>query len=377
MPAVNNVLVVGGGLAGAATAILLADAGISVELAEIKTDVTALGSGITLQGNAIRVLRDLGVLEECVAQGWTSEGLVLRAPFALDATVVARMPNHRSGGPDLPASMGMYRPDLARILMARAERAGVTSRFSTTIQELTQDGTGVDVRFTDGSTGRYDLVVGADGVRSWTRRMLSVPLETRSVGMGIWRVFASRPAEVENSEFYYGGPCYIAGYTPTGQDSLYAVLVEDAQDRTTLTPDEKVAVVRGLSESYHGPWDEIRESITDPEKIHYTWFEEHLLDAPWHRGRVVLVGDAVHTCPPTIAQGGALGLEDALVLADVLTSAETLDDDLLASFAARRYDRVKAVVDASMQIARWQLAHEQGDVPALMGRIAALTSQPA
>ena len=377
MPAVNNVLVVGGGLSGAATAILLAGSGVSVELAEIKSDVTALGSGITLQGNAIRILRELGVLDECVARGWTSEGLVLRAPFAPDATVIARLPNHRSGGPDLPASMGMYRPDLARILMARAERAGVKTRFSQTIQELAQDGTGVDVRFTDGSTGRYDLVVGADGVRSWTRRMLQVPLETRSVGMGIWRVFAPRPAEVENSEFYYGGPCYIAGYTPTGHDSLYAVLVEDAQDRTTLTPEEKVAIVRGLSESYHGPWDEIRESITDPEKIHYTWFEEHLLDSPWHRGRVVLIGDAVHTCPPTLAQGGAQALEDASVLAEMLTAAETLDDDLLTAFAARRHDRVQAVVDASMQLARWQLAHEQGDVPALMGRIAALTSQPA
>ena len=377
MPAVQTVLVVGGGTAGAAAAILLADAGVSVELAEIKPDVTALGSGITLQGNAMRVLRELGVLDECLAEGWTSEGLVLRAPFDPGAKVVASMPNHRSGGPDLPASMGMYRPTLARVLMGRAQRAGVKLRFSTTIQALEQDDHGVDVRFTDGSTGRYDLVIGADGVRSWTRRMLQIPLETRSVGMGIWRVFAPRPAEVENSEFYYGGPCYIAGYTPTGEDSLYAVLVEDAQDRTTLDPDEKVALVRQLSEAYHGPWDEIRESITDPETIHYTWFEEHLLDQPWHRGRVVLIGDAVHTCPPTLAQGGAQALEDASVLAEVLTSSDTLDDELLTGFAARRHDRVKAVVDASMQLARWQLAHEQGDVPALMGRIAALTSQPA
>jgi 2-polyprenyl-6-methoxyphenol hydroxylase-like FAD-dependent oxidoreductase len=377
MSAVNNVLVVGGGLAGAATAILLADAGVAVDLVEIKPDVTALGSGITLQGNALRVLREVGVLDECLQEGWPSEGLVIRAPFDPQAGVVASMPNHRSGGPDLPASMGMYRPTLARILMARAERAGVKTRFSTTLQSLDQDGDGVDVRFTDGSAGRYDLVVAADGVRSWTRRMLQVPLETRSVGMGIWRVFASRPAEVENSEFYYGGPCYIAGYTPTSQDSLYAVLVEDAQDRTTLSGDEKVELVRSLSEAYHGPWDEIRKSITDPETIHYTWFEEHLLDQPWHRGRVVLVGDAVHTCPPTIAQGGALGLEDASVLADVLTAADTFDDDLLTRFAARRYDRVQEVVEASLQIARWQLAHEQGDVPALMGRIAALTSQPA
>ena len=196
MAAVEHVLVVGGGVAGAATAILLADAGVRVDLVEIKDDVTALGSGITLQGNAMRVLRELGVLDECLAQGWASEGLVLRAPFDPEATVVARMPNHRSGGPDLPASMGMYRPALARVLMGRAQRAGVVTRFSTTVQSLDQDAGGVDVRFTDGSAGRYDLVVAADGVRSWTRRMLQIPLETRSVGMCIWRVFAPSSSAV-------------------------------------------------------------------------------------------------------------------------------------------------------------------------------------
>ena len=261
--------------------------------------------------------------------------------------------------------------------MARAERAGVKLRFSLTVDAFDQDGDGVDVRFTDGSTSRYDLVVGADGLRSWTRRLLDVPLETRSVGMGIWRVFAPRPAEVVSSEATYGGPLYIAGVTPTSDSSLYAFLVEDAQDRTTVTPEEQVAIVRGLLESYHGPWDEIRESITDPGTINYTWFEEHLLDPPWHRGRVVLVGDAVHTCPPTLAQGGAQGFEDAAVPAELLIGGDTLDDALLTRFAERRYPRVKEVVEASLQLARWQLAHEQGDVPALMGRIAALTSSPA
>jgi 2-polyprenyl-6-methoxyphenol hydroxylase-like FAD-dependent oxidoreductase len=144
-----------------------------------------------------------------------------------------------------------------------------------------------------------------------------------------------------------------------------------------VTPAEKVDIVRGLSEAYHGPWDEIRESISDPEKINYTWFEEHLLDSPWHRGRVVLIGDAVHTCPPTIAQGGALALEDAAVLAEMLTTSDTVDDDLLTRFAERRYGRVKTVVDASVQIAQWQLDRVQGDVPSLMGSVYAITSQPA
>jgi 2-polyprenyl-6-methoxyphenol hydroxylase-like FAD-dependent oxidoreductase len=376
MAAVQNVLVVGGGVTGAATAAFLADAGMTVDLVEISPDVTALGSGITLQGNALRVLRQLGVLDECLARGYAADQLVIRAPDPA-ATVVARVAEHRSGGPDLPASMGMYRPDLARVLVGRAERAGAEVRFSTTLQELAQDASGVDVRFTDGSTGRYDLVVGADGLRSWTRRLLDVPLETRSVGMGIWRVFAPRPADVVSSEAVYGGPCYIAGYTPTSESSLYAFLVEDAQDRTTVTDEEKLAVVRGLAGAYGGPWQQILASISDPSAIHYTWFEEHLLEAPWHRGRVVLVGDAVHTCPPTLAQGAALGLEDASVLAELLAGAEVLDDALLRSFADRRLPRVREVVEASLQLARWQLAHEQGDVPALMGRIAQLTSVPA
>jgi 2-polyprenyl-6-methoxyphenol hydroxylase-like FAD-dependent oxidoreductase len=376
MSAVSNVLVVGGGTAGAAVATLLAEAGVSVDLVEIKPDGTALGSGITLQGNALRVLHRLGVLEQCTAEGFPSETLRLRAPGP-GATVLADMPNVRSGGPDLPSSLGMYRPTLARILVDRATAAGVKARFSTTVNALEQDESGADVSFSDGSTGRYDLVIAADGVRSWTRRLLEIPLETRSVGMGIWRVFAPRPAEVTSSELYYGGPCYIAGYTPTSESSLYAILVEDAQDRTTLSPAEKVELVRGLSTAYSGPWDEIRESITDPEKIHYTWFEEHLLDAPWHRGRVVLIGDAVHTCPPTIAQGGAMALEDAAVLAELLTGTDTFDDGLLTRFAARRHDRVKTVVEASLQLAQWQLDRVQGDVPALMGRVYALTSQPA
>ena len=376
MPAVNNVLVIGGGSAGAAAGILLAEAGVSVDLVEIKPDVTALGSGITLQGNALRVLRQLGVLDECTAEGYAAEKVVLRAPDPA-ATVIAELRNVRTGGPDLPSTMGMYRPTLARILMGRAASAGVKTRFNTTVNQVHQDGSGVDVHFSDGSTGRYDVLIAADGLRSWTRRLLEIPLETKAVGMGIWRVFAPRPAEVVSSELFYGGPCYTAGYTPTSESSLYAFLVEDAQDRTTLTPDEKIDVMRGLAEAYHGPWDEIRASIDDADKINYTWYETHLLDAPWARGRVVFIGEAVHTCPPTIAQGAAMALEDASVLAEMLTAADVVDDELWERFTARRYDRVKAVVDASMQIAQWQLDHVQGDVPGVMGSIAALTSQPA
>lgn len=376
MSAVDSVLVVGGGLAGAATAISLAARGVAVDLIEIKPDAAALGSGITLQGNALRELRSLGVWDQVRAAGYPFDVTGIRAPDPF-GTVVAEVPDARTGGPDLPAAMGMPRAELARILLDRATEVGVEVRFGTTFTDLTQDDAAVDVTLSDGSTGRYDVVVGADGVRSWTRRALGVHLETRSIGMGIWRAFGPRPASVTRTDLYYGGPSFIAGYCPTSEDSLYAYIVEPAQDRSGLTPEEQLATMRQLSEAYHGPWDEIRETLTDPARVNYTWFETHVLDQPWNRGRVVLIGDAAHTCPPTIAQGGAMALEDAVVLAELLTDRSALDQDLWDAFTARRYDRAKTVVEASNTLAQWQIDHVRGDIPALMRSVAVLTSQPA
>jgi 2-polyprenyl-6-methoxyphenol hydroxylase-like FAD-dependent oxidoreductase len=376
MPAVRSVLIVGAGAAGTATAILLAERGISVDLVEVKPDVSALGSGITLQGNALRVFRELGVWPQVEAGGYAFDSLGIRAPDPA-GTLVAEIPDARTGGPDLPATVGMYRPDLAQILVDRAVDAGAKIRFGTTVSEFTQDDTGVDVTFSDGSSSRYDLVVGADGVRSQTRRQLGIELETKSTGMGIWRVFAPRPESVTRTDLVYGGPCYIAGYCPTGPDTLYAYLVEDAQDRSALTPGEALAVMRDLAEGYHGPWDDIRESLVDPERVNYTWFEAHVLEAPWHRGRVVLIGDAAHTCPPTLAQGAAQALEDASVLSELLLAHDTIDEGLWAEFMERRLERARTVVEASVQLGQWLLDGVQGDVPGLMGRVAQLLSKPA
>jgi 2-polyprenyl-6-methoxyphenol hydroxylase-like FAD-dependent oxidoreductase len=376
MPAVNNVLVVGAGLAGAGVAIHLATQGVAVDLLDIKPEVAALGSGITLQGNALRELRSLGVWDQVQEAGYVFDVTGIRAPDPF-GSVVAEIPDAKTGGPDLPAAMGMPRPELAHILIDRATEVGVKVRLGTTFTELSQDADGVDVTFADGSTGRYDLVIGADGLRSWTRRSLGINLETRSVGMGIWRAFGPRPASVTRTDLYYGGPSYIAGYCPTGEDSLYAYIVEDAQDRSAMSPEEQLATMKQLSQAYHGPWDEIRETLTDPSRVNYTWFETHVLDVPWNRGRVVLIGDAAHTCPPTIAQGGAMALEDAVVLAELLTGRDALDEDLWDAFHARRFERAKTVVDASNQLAQWQLDHVQGDIPSMMRSIAMLTSQPA
>src|SRR3954447_13840349 len=123
MSAVNNVLVVGSGLAGTATAVRLAERGVAVDLLEIKPDVAATGSGITLQGNALRELRTLGVWDRVQQHGYAFDVTGIRAPDP-DGTLLFEVPDARTGGPDLPAVMGMPRPELAPGVAAHAGGGG-------------------------------------------------------------------------------------------------------------------------------------------------------------------------------------------------------------------------------------------------------------
>ncbi|MEU0425220.1 FAD-dependent oxidoreductase [Streptomyces canus] len=360
----RTVLVVGGGTAGNAMTVLLRRAGIEVDLVEVKPDWNVRGSGITLQGNALRVLRELGVWDEVREHGFGFDSLGLTAP---DGTVLHVHEDIRTGGDDLPATLGMQRPVLQRILTDAVQASGARVRLGTTAETLTQDETGVSVRFSDGTEGRYDLVVAADGLSSATRAAIGIDVKPEPTGMAIWRVPAPRPAGVERSDLAHGGPCYIAGYTPTSKDTIYAYLVEPGRDRATIPPESYAQEMRRLAEGYGGAWDEIRESITDPAQVNYTWFDRLLVEGSWNRGRVVLVGDAAHCCPPTMAQGAAMSLEDVWVLSELLTSGREWDEELLRSYYERRIDRVRMVVDASVQIGQWQLDGVRGDVPGLMG----------
>ncbi|WP_192583109.1 FAD-dependent oxidoreductase [Streptomyces albicerus] len=370
----RTVLVVGGGTAGNAMTVLLRQAGITVDLVEIKPDWNVRGSGITLQGNALRVLREIGVWDEIREHSFCFESLGLTAP---DGTVLHVTEDIRTGGDDLPATLGMQRPVLQRILTDAVQASGARIRLGTTAEILTQDDSGVVVRFSDGTEGRYDLVVAADGLHSTTRAAIGIDDRPEPTGMAIWRVAAPRPAAVQRSDLAHGGPCYIAGYTPTGKDTLYAYLVEANRDRAAVPPESYAKEMRRLAEGYGGAWDEIRESITDPAKVNYTWFDRLLVEGSWHRGRVVLVGDAAHCCPPTMAQGAAMSLEDAWVLTRLLTSGAAWDETLLSGYYERRIARVWMVVDASVQIGQWQLDGVRGDVPGLIGAtMAALKELP-
>ena len=136
--------------------------------------------------------------------------------------------------------------------------------------------------------------------------------------------------------------------------------------------------MRELAEPYHGPWDAIRDDITDADRINYALFESLLIEGPWNRGRAIVIGDAAHACPPTLALGAAMALEDSAVLAEVLLAHDELTQDVFDEFVQRRMPRATAVVEGSVQLATWLLEGKRdADVPGLMGRVMGLISQPA
>ncbi|WP_243794586.1 FAD-dependent monooxygenase [Saccharopolyspora gloriosae] len=372
----RRVLVLGGGTAGNALTVLLRGSGIDVDLVESTSDWNAdAGSGITLQGNALRVLREVGVLPAVLAQGFAFDSLGITAA---DGTVLHVATDLRTGGADLPATVGMRRPQLQRLLSEAVRASGARVRLGTRAVEVRQDADTVEVGFSDGSSGEYDLVVIAEGVRSATRALIGIGDRPVPTGMAIWRAPVPRPRGVARTDVAYGGPCFIAGYCPTGPDTMYAYLVERNRDRAKPDPDSYADEMRGLAAGYGGAWPEISAAITDPRRINYTWFERYLVEGPWHRGRSVLAGDAAHCCPPTIAQGAAMSLEDVHVLAELLTGAEDWDDELLNGYRERRMPRVRMVVDASVRIGEWLLrSAPDADIPGLMGRtMTALAVRP-
>jgi 2-polyprenyl-6-methoxyphenol hydroxylase-like FAD-dependent oxidoreductase len=367
MSEARKVLVIGGGAAGNAVTILLRRAGLTVDLVEARDDWNATaGSGITLQGNALRVLRELGVWEHVAASGFGFGSVGITAP---DGTVLHAQDDLRTGGDDLPATVGMQRPRLQQILIDAVRASGATVRLGTTAEILGQDADGVSVRLSDGTEHHYDLVVAADGLGSSTRAAIGITDKPEPTGMAIWRVAAPRPAGVTRTDLAYGGPAYIAGYCPTSEATLYAYVVEANRDRASIPPESYADEMRRLASSYGGFWPEITEHITDPAKVNYTWFDQMLVEGSWHHGRVVLVGDAAHCCPPTLAQGAALSLEDAWVLSQMLTGSDEWNDVLFQAYHERRIARVRPVVEASVQIGQWQLdGVRDADVPGLMGR---------
>ncbi|HXW46872.1 MAG TPA: FAD-dependent monooxygenase [Streptosporangiaceae bacterium] len=362
---VSSALVVGGGITGSVLSVALAQRGVNVDLVEISPVWHGVGHGITVQGNALAALAKVGVLEEVLRRGVPFNQMRMRQA---DGSLIAEVPTPRTGGERLPATLGALRSDIQAVLCERVYAAGVSVRLGLSVRAISQDAQRAHAEFTDGSTGSYDLIVGADGIRSAVRALLGITTTPQPTGMSIWRVVADRPAEMECAEVYYGGPRYKAGYSPISAAKCYAYLLDVDGRLPDFGAEPPWQLMYDRSDGYGGTWGKIRQTIGPDSDVSHTRIEWLLVDDPWHRGRAIVIGDAAHACPPLIAQGAAMCAEDAVVLAGLVTGDLPLEQALPA-FMARRLPRVELVVRNSLQLVRWEMGlepHTEADVARTM-----------
>lgn len=369
----EKILVVGGGVAGLAAAIGLHNKGVAVEIVERNADWSVYHVGIIVQANFVRALAQLGLAEAAVKAGFAYNGVRF---CSLDGKVMAELPGE-SVADGFPSDLGLTRPALHAVLTDKVKSLRIPIRLGVTFTSLTDQGTHVDVKFTDGTAGRYDLVIGADGNFSAVRKTVFPEAPApRFTGQGVWRYNVPRPRDLRWSDLYIGKAGGKAGYCPLTETEMYIFAVFAEPGNPKFAPDTLVAEMRKRLEGFGGQLAESARHITDNRLVVYRPLEACIMPDPWFRGRVVLIGDAAHSATPHLGQGAAMAIEDAVVLADELAKGGELTSALRA-FMGRRFERAKLVGLSSIQLGEWEMHPEKaGDPVALTERIRQTLAQP-
>jgi 2-polyprenyl-6-methoxyphenol hydroxylase-like FAD-dependent oxidoreductase len=374
MAHVERILIVGGGIAGLSLAIALHRQGFAAEIVERSPAWPAIGAGIALHANGVRVLRALG-LAEAITQAsaafphWRfcdqhGEGLC--------ETNLADLWG------DVGPCMGITRVRLQEILVAAT---ATPHRLGVSVTALAQDADRVSALFSDGSSGDYDLVVGADGISSTVRSLAVSAASPTYDGIMAWRsVIPARPHGLTDLTILLGEGCFF-GLVPVGDGQTYGFggfVSEQLHD----DPAGRLERFRRRFADFGGPVPAYLAALEHDEQLHFgpiEWVEPE----PWHRGRVVLIGDAAHAASPAMGEGGSMAMEDAVVLTKELHAAESVAS-ALDRYVARRRPRTDWVQEQSRIAARaWVLPpavrdaalRERGDAM-LRDRYRALIPEP-
>jgi 2-polyprenyl-6-methoxyphenol hydroxylase-like FAD-dependent oxidoreductase len=344
-----SVLIIGAGIGGLTAAIALRQRAFAVQLIEKDPAWSVYGVGIIQQGNVLRAVHALGVLDRYIDAGVGFDAVEVYGP---DGTRLARVPSHRLL-PDRPANLGVSRRAMQKVLGDAAREAGATLRLGLTATVIEQQDSGVIVQFSDQTSGTYDIVIGADGAYSATRSMVmpEAPAPTFT-GQAVWRYNLPRPTGLD-ALHVYNGPVGV-GLVPISGELMYMYLTTPEPDNPRYPRAGLAAAMRGKTTRCAPSIRQLAEQITDDEGVVYRPLEWLLVEGPWHRGRVVLLGDAVHATTPHLGQGAGMAIEDSLVLAEELANHADVEG-AFSAYRARRFERCAYIVRASLAICLGQL----------------------
>ena len=312
------VLIAGGGIAGLAAALAFAKHGLASEVLEREPAFSESGAGIQLGPNAVRVLEKLGAAKHLKPYIVAPENLIVRdgrsgktlTKMPLGQTMAAR-----HGAPYWTAHRGDV---LNALLSAARAQPGITLSTGFEVASLSQDDRRVHAISNDGRTRQGELLVGADGRWSAVRRLalgdVRLPFSDYVAYRAVVPVDAiPAPLQGANVHVWLAPNCHVVHYpVRAGREHALVVVLEEPGTFEGWSTDADVAHVQratknlaaNLSELIHAAASWRKWALSDPAPF-----------AAWSKGRVALIGDAAHPVLPFLAQGGALALEDAVVLA--------------------------------------------------------------
>jgi 2-polyprenyl-6-methoxyphenol hydroxylase-like FAD-dependent oxidoreductase len=340
--ATDRVLIVGGGIGGLTLARAMHQLGVEVEVVERNPTWEVVGAGLSVQPNGIRALQRVGL-----AQSVVDSGTIIQRWLFVDRTgeVLCSIDLGSVWG-DVGPFVGIARRGLQDALVAGVSE--VRCRLGLSVAAIAVDEDQAVVRFSDGSTGGYDLVVGADGIGSSVRGLVFGDARPTFAGQISWRSVA--PMQLEGApsvQFWLGDRCFF-GLCSIGDGSTYG-FANVSHDRHYDPVQGRLERLRRRFSDFGGLVQEYLATLETDDQIHCSsieWLEHHC----WWAPRVVLIGDAAHATSPMMGQGGCLAMEDACVLAELLADNADLAS-ALTEWVERRAPRVTWVQQQSRALA--------------------------